>query len=60
MFDDGLFSGMYEMHDHEKAAEEATLASLSTERYLELARKCCYVTVTVTVQFLFAFVCGNI
>ena len=42
MFDDGLFSGMYEMHDQEKAAEEATLASLSTERYLELARKCCY------------------
>ena len=54
MFDDGLFSGMYEMYDHEKAAEEAQLASLSTERYLELARKCCYS------QFLFAFVCGNI
>ncbi|XP_073229199.1 utrophin-like isoform X1 [Porites lutea] len=39
MFDDGLFSGMYEMYDHEKAAEEAQLASLSTERYLELARE---------------------
>ena len=60
MFDDGLFSEMYEMHDHEKAAEEAQLASLSTEWYLELARKCCYSLATVTVQFLFAFVCGNI
>ena len=55
MFDDGLLSGMYEMYDHEKAAEEAQLASLSTERYLELARKCCYSSI-----FLFAFVCGNI